>query len=243
MKKQFLLTKIRVPLLVFVLIFQFLYLSAQVQISDSLIKERIQDIQKMLDDGKKNANLWWNGWLIGYSALTVGQGAGIIMGNNEGAKIEWAFGSFTSLLGVASLAFAPMIPVNASNRLALIPENNNEEEIKKLTIAEDLLRLSALREEHGRSWKTHALYGVADAGVELIYCYGFNQPLNSGIRDFAINTVISEAQIWTQPTRAIKDYKNYLIKYIYGENPEVFKFITEWHMNAYPGGISICLAF
>jgi hypothetical protein len=243
MKNTVLFITIRDIFLVFILIFQFSLLSAQVKVSDSLVKERIQCIQKMLDDGKKNANLWWNGWLIGYSALTVGQGAGIFLGNTESARIEWGFGSFTSLLGVVSLVLAPMPAGYAPDRLAQTPENNQEEEFKKLYYAEDLLKLSAQREKAGRSWKMHALCGVVDAGVELIYYYGFNQSLSSGIRDFAINTVISEAQILTQPTRAIKDYKNYCKKYKTGEFSEVYKAKPEWHLSAYPGGIVISMVF
>lgn len=243
MKNKFPLSNIRVTLLVFVLILQFLHLSAQDKLSDTLVKERIQSIQKMLDEGKTNANRWWYGWLIGYSALTVGQGAGYFVSTDENAKVEWAFGSFTSLLGVATQVLMPMVPGYAPDRLALIPENNKEEELQKLNIAEDLLKLSAHREKKGRSWKMHALCGIANAGVELIYCYGFNQPQGIAIRDFAINTFISEAQIWSQPTRAMKDYQSYCRKYKAGENLRVYKPIPEWHVSAYPGGISICLLF
>ena len=243
MKNKAPVTNIRVTLIFFVLIFQFLHLSAQVQLSDSLVKERIQCIQKMLDEGKKNANLWWNGWLVGYGALTVGQGAVSLMSTDENTKIEWAFGSFTSLIGVASQVFMPMVPGYAPDRLALITENNKEEEIKKLNIAEDLLKLSVLREKTGRSWKMHALCGIVNVGVELIYCYGFNQPGGTAIRYFAINTAISEAQIWTQPTKAMKDYKNYCKKYRPIENLGIYKQKPEWHVGVYPGGITACLVF
>ena len=49
-------------ILFFLLIFMFHNptLSAQDEIPDSLVKERIDHIQNMLDEGKPNAKLWWN---------------------------------------------------------------------------------------------------------------------------------------------------------------------------------------
>jgi hypothetical protein len=52
-------------LLLLILLFQFSKLSAQTEIPDSLVNERINYIQKMLDEGKPAAKLWWNAWLYG----------------------------------------------------------------------------------------------------------------------------------------------------------------------------------
>ncbi|HEY5124865.1 MAG TPA: hypothetical protein VIK14_14130, partial [Ignavibacteria bacterium] len=64
----------KVIFFILMFIFQSVILFSQDEIPDSLINERIQYIQHILDQGKPNANRWWYGWLAGYSAATIGQG-------------------------------------------------------------------------------------------------------------------------------------------------------------------------
>lgn len=243
-KKSFSL-KICLAFFIFLLLFQCTLVSAQVKLSDSLVKERIRSIEKMLNEGKANANRWWYGWLIGYSTLSIAQGAGYFLSDDADTRMDWAFGSLSTLVGVATQAFIPMTPGYAPDHLARIPENSSDDALKKLSIAEDLLKCSALREKKGRSWRLHALYGIINVGGGLISVVAFKQPFWGEFTTFAVNTVISEAQIWTQPTRAVKDYESYCKKYKPGESLEAFKSRPrpEWHVGAYPGGVVVTLAF
>jgi hypothetical protein len=234
---------IKIFLVVFVLLFQFLHVSAQIKLSDSIVKERIRSIEKMLNDGKANANRWWYGWLIGYSALSVAQGAGYFLSDDPDAKMDWAFGSLSTLVGVTTQVFYPMTPGIAPDHLARLPENNTDDALKKLSVAEDFLKCSALREKKGRSWRLHTLYGLINVGGGLVSIIAFKQPFWGEFRNFAINTVVSEAQIFTQPTKAMKDYQYYCRKYKAGETLEVYKPKAEWHVSAYPGGVVVSLVF
>ena len=58
-------------LLIILFTFYFLPLLAQSEISDSLVLERIQHIQKTLSKDKRDTKVWWYGWLFGYGAATI----------------------------------------------------------------------------------------------------------------------------------------------------------------------------
>jgi hypothetical protein len=228
---------------VFIFIFQSLNISAQVEIPDSLIMERIQFIEKMLDQGKPNANRWWYGWLVGYSAATIGQGAVYFSSHDKGTRQDMVLGAATTLLGAAGQLLTPMIPGYAPDLIRQIPEDTKEARLQKLDKAEELLKASALREKAGRSWQAHAVIGVVNVSSGLITWLGFKRNVWAGVENFALNTVITEVQIWTQPTRAIKDYQNYCKRFKSGENPIALKSDMSWFVCVSPGSIEIKIVF
>jgi hypothetical protein len=213
-----------------VFIIQFLPLSGQDAISDSIINERLQDIHKLLDQDRKKAQYWWYGWLAGYSVATVGQGIVYFSSENKSTKQDMVLGSATTFLGAIGQLLTPIVSVSP-------------EQCKELYNSEELLKELALREKEGRSWKVHAITGAVNIGSGLITWLGFKRSFWNGVENFALNTVITETQIWTQPTRAIKDYKNYCNKYNSGSDRNILKPEKEWLVRVYPGGIIIELNF
>jgi hypothetical protein len=226
-----------------IFIFQLFSLNGQDIASDSLIAERLQDIQKLLHQDRMNAQRWWYGWLTAYSAATVGQGIVYFSVENKATKQDMALGSATTFLGAMGQLITPIVPRTSSFRDSRIPENVSEDQFIKLDYSEELLKEIALREKAGRSWKVHAVTGVVNVGSGLITWLGFKRTVWEGVGNFALNTVITETQIWTQPTRAIKDYQNYCKKYYSGSGPGVSKPEKECFVRVYPGGIAIKLLF
>ncbi len=222
---------------------QLRFSNAQDTLPDSLVRERIQVIQEMLDQGKKNANLWWYGWLAGYSAATVAQGAVVISSDKLATRQDMALGAITTLLGAAGQVIAPMTPGYAPDRLKELPEGSPEENRKKLTAAEKLLEECALREKEGRSWKIHVVDGAANLSCGFIVWLGFKRTIPAGLENVALNTVICEAQIFSQPTRAIKDYAAYCKKYKPGQNLTVNPPRITWFFTMVPGGIGVKMVF
>lgn len=231
--------------LFFLLVFMFHFsrLSAQNEIPDSLTKERINSIQNMLDQGKPTAKLWWNAWLYGYSAGTVVQGAVFLSSDELKTRQDMALGAATSLIGTVGQLIMPMTPANAPGKLALIPGDTPEERIKKLNKAEELFEASAKREKDGRSWQMHVVSSAINLSSGMITWLGFDRTLQSGLINFAINEVITETNIWTQPTRAIKDYKNYCERYKNGLPSAMYKPKSQLFVNAFPGGLALRLVF
>jgi hypothetical protein len=217
--------------------------TAQDNLSDSLVTERLQTINQMLGEGKANANRWWYGWLIGYSAATIVQGSVIIISEDLSTRQDMALGAVTTFLGAAGQVFTPRVPGYASGRLNSIPEETSEERRNKLAEAERLLGESASIEERGRSWKTHALYSIVNLSSGLVTWIGFDRSIWAGLGNFALNTAITEAQIFTQPTRAMKDYEKYRKKYNMGAEQSYVANDAYWTMNVYPGGFVVRFVF
>jgi hypothetical protein len=212
-------------------------------IPDSLVKVRIQLIQNKLDEGKKNANLWWYGWIAAYGTATLAQGAVFLFSDKLATRQDMALGALTTLLGVGGQLIDPMVPGYAPARLREFPEGSPGQNLLKLQEAEKLFEESALREKEGRSWKIHALDGAVNFGCGFVVWLGFKRTPLAGIENFAMNTAICEVQIFTQPTRAIRDYNAYCRQYKPSQNltcqvPEV-----TWSFTTVPGGIGLRLTF
>lgn len=232
--------------IVIVLLFftsEFSKLLAQNELPDNEIKERIEYIRNVLEQGKPASKLWWNGWLYGYAAATAGQGAVALATNSLSTRQDMVLGAATTLIGAAGQLAMPMLPSFAPKKLELIPEDTPEERLYKLERAEELFEACALREKDGRSWKMHAASGAVNLGSGLVTWLGFKRTIWAGLGNFALNTAITEAQIWTQPVRAIREYKEYCERYKSGLTYLPNRHKSSLFVNAYPGGIAFRFVF
>lgn len=243
MKKSFVSTNSGIILLLLLVLFQIYPALAQNKLSDAQMQERIQLIQQMLEQGKTNANRCWYGWLIGYSAATIGQGAVFLTNEDKETRQDMALGATTTFLGVMGQIITPMVSGIAPDRLADIAESTPEEKSNKLLEAEKLLKECALREKDGRSWKTHAIAGAVNLGSGLVVWLGFKRSIWEGVGNFALNTVVTEVQIWTQPTKAITDYDDYIKKYKSEEKMGCRKSETRWSITISPERLGISILF
>lgn len=234
---------IRVTTLLLVFCYEFIRVTAQDVLPDSLVRERIQVIQNMLKEGKKGANLWWYGWFIGYNAATLAQGAVVISSDKLATRQDWTLGAISTVLGAAGLLIAPMTPGYSTNSLEEMPEGTPEECLLKLQEAEKLLENCALREKSGRSWKTHTLDGAVNIGCGAVMWFGFKRNFIQGISNIAMNTAICETQIFTQPTRAIRDYNSYCQKYKPLDIKAYAPPLVNWYFTMVPGGLGIKMVF
>jgi len=200
------------PIVIVLLLYFVIQTSAtlgQDRLTDPQITERLQRIEQMLEQGKSAANLWWDGWLIGYGTATATQAAVGLTSDDRGTKQDMYLGAATTFLGVMGQVIAPMTPSSALDQLAAMPASTPEERKVKLQRAEQWLKDSAVREKSGRSWQTHAITGGVNLCSGLVVWLGFKRSVWEGAGNFLLNTAITELQIWTQPTRAIRDYENY----------------------------------
>lgn len=216
---------------------------AQDSIPNSRVIERIHVIQTMLNDGKKNANLWWYGWLYGYSAATVAQGTVAVFAGKLSTRQDMILGAATTFLGAAFQLVTPMVPGYAPKRLQEMPEGTPEENRLKLEEAEKLLEASARRERDGRSWKIHVLDGLVNVSSGFIVWFGFDRNFGQGFVNASYNQAICEAQIFTQPTRAIRDYNVYCLKYKPGQSLTLKPPPVSWYFTMIPGGLGLRLVF
>lgn len=233
-------------------------------------KERIAYIQNVLDDGKKNAQIWYGLWIAAYAGLAAGQfGLGTIAWNHNARwsmwnkmqddfnisnkstfprKEQWVnyyVGGTKAALSCGLLIIQPFTPAFAAGRLAVMPEGTPEEMNKKLTAAERLLEQSAKKERMGRAWWKHLL-GVAvnGAGSVIIWqCQKGKDPWKDALISFASGFTVFELTIWTQPMRAVKDWDNYKKKYKGGAGAYHEEDVDRWFITLCPGGLAAGVYF
>ncbi|NVO20111.1 MAG: hypothetical protein HXX13_10445 [Bacteroidetes bacterium] len=215
---------------------------AQQQLQDSINYRQLKEISRMLEKGKPAANTWWYGWFWGYTAATVVQSGIAITSKNLGTRQDMYLGAGTTFLGAAGQLLTPMTAGKAPGKISNLSELTPSEREDKLFVAEELFRQSAEREKEGRSWKTHAICSVVNLGSGVITWIGFKRSIWAGLGNFALNTAISEAQIWSMPTRALRDYK-YYIKSNKELKPLSHLNKLKWYVSAFPGGASVHLDF
>ncbi|MRR18555.1 hypothetical protein EG827_00030 [bacterium] len=211
--------------------------------TDSVRVESIRDIQMTSLQDKQNAQIWWYGWLAGYSAATAGQA--IVAASTESltTRQDMVLGAGTTFLGALGQLITPLGPRDALKGYPSVKQYMSGDHPVSPEEAMELLKILAAREKEGRSWKTHAIAGAVNLSSGLITWLGFKRTVWDGLTNFALNTAVTEAQIWTQPTRAIKDYERYLREYHPGEGMIPLKPESEWTVCVYPGGIALKVDF
>ena len=210
--------------------------------ADSLVKEKLQSIGQMLAQSSKNENIWLYSWAGTYTAATIVQGALFANSNDKATRQDMALGAATTALGALGQLITPLKSSKSIKKLALLPEATPNERLIKLQKAEILFKESALGEKSGRAWQTHAINGAVNLGSAIITWVAFDRDVWAGLTNFALNTLISELLIFTQPVRLMKNYKKYQNKYY---SPQAFYNQAKaiWSVSVYPQGIKISLVF
>lgn len=195
--------------------------AAEVTLTDQEMNERITFIQQALNDEESAGRLWWSGFTFVYG---VAAGYQLHAGFNHKDEKRPAniVGGTKSLLGSLSLLVAPFPAAFAPEKLRETPDDNLKAKLEK---AESLLKDSAKAEKMGKSWMNHALtIGVNTAGALVIgltykdYLKDRNEsPEKEALASLISGIIVSELQIWLQPSKAIDNWNTYEQKYISGK--------------------------
>jgi hypothetical protein len=198
------------------------------------------DLQSMAERDKKGAQTWWYSWIGLYSAATAGQGIVAVSSDDLSLRQDMVLGAATTFLGAAGTLLTPVVPgKNAMEKYGFPADKTLYDD----EYYETMLREIAEREKAGRSWKIHAVAGAVNLGSGLVTWLGFKRTVWDGLINFAMNTVITEAQIWSQPVRAVKDYDRYLTEMAGGVTPEQTGPERKIYLGSYPGGITFRVIF
>jgi len=181
---------------------------ADARAEDADVARRIAWIEARLARGTGAADRWWTGWYVGFTALTVGQGAVAVATTDPGLRADMAVGAVGASLGVAPLGLFPFEPRFAASDLAAEAGGTAGERRRKLAVAERLLAESADAEAFGRSWAVHLLGGGVSLGLGLVLAIAYDR-LASGILNFVGGVALTELSIFTQPTDAIDAWREY----------------------------------
>jgi hypothetical protein len=243
MKKGSSNTGLTVIIFLSIFIFRDLPLYSQISDQDTLRHAQSSEFQSVVDHDRKSAQSWWYGWLAGYSAATAGQAIVYFSTDEKSTRQDMALGSATTLLGAIGVLLTPIVPPKASYQIRNLQAGDSTSWNYDVANSEKLLKEIARREKEGRSWKFHAVSGAVNIGSGLITWLGFKRSIMDGLLNFALNTVITEAQVWTQPVKAIKDYQNYCGNNATGSIPHILKPERKLYLCSYPSGFSLRIDF
>jgi hypothetical protein len=237
-------TLIRSFLTLLVVIFYFAAnLKAQGVSSDSTVIVRLEAIHKMLQHDEMQTNRWWWSWLAGYSAATVGQGVAGMVSDNLQTRQDLFLGATTAFIGAAGQFLTPVTLSGYTQQISLLPENTANERLGKLNASEEFLQKRALAETKGRSWQMHAATGAVNVGSGLITWFGFDRTWQDGLINFALNTVVTEAQIWSQPIIAKRGLASYQKHFISENRRQSGRYAYKYTVSAGANGILVRMTF
>jgi len=184
-------------------------------LDDAAVNARIDFIQQSLDAGQARANVWYWGF------TGVQAGSAIVCGilifaerDKPGALENNIISTAQSLLGFFGLIIDPMFAGYAHKKVRALPGSTADERREKLSAAESWLQRSAKREKAGRAWYNHVLGLAVGLTGGLLLAFAFEETdWKDGLLNFGIAVAVNELQIWTQPTKAIKDWDSYQATY------------------------------
>lgn len=208
--------------------------------SDEDVSRRLAFLEARLDRGTAAADRWFYGWYAGYTLLSVGQLSAAVALTNRGLRTDAAVAGASASLGVLALALFPFTPRTAAGTLAAFPEATPEERRAKLSVAERILHQSAEREVRARSWVTHVLGITVSVGTGLFLALAYNRAATGALTTLG-GITLTEAQIFTAPTAAIDDEREYQRLEVRASTPE--RASVTWTVAPAGGGISLVGAF
>jgi hypothetical protein len=185
----------------------FYHLSAQITKPQSSGGWQKSGLRETVIQDAASVNRWWWGWLGAYSAATIGQGIAGITADKLSFRQDMFLSAATTFAGVAGQLISPVQPVKFRKWREMdssgIPEQTRNEEYLKY------LEKMAVAEKKGRGWQMHLASGAVNLTSGMVTWLGFKRTWKDGLMNFALNTVVTEAQIWSQPVKA----KKYLAKF------------------------------
>jgi len=207
------------------------------------VTNRLAFIQSALDGGQKAADLWWYGWITGYSAATAGQLAVYSRSDDEKQRQDMLVGAVTSAFGAAGVLIFPVQAGRFATRLRAMPDDTPEARRVKLAAAEGYLRKAAAQEELGRSFQSQVFATAVNLAGGLTIWLHYNRPAKDGLITFAIGQIISEVQIFSQPMKAVRDLAEYERRSDFGAVGMAGEPRPTWYVRVAPAGFVVGCRF
>ncbi|MEI7421621.1 MAG: hypothetical protein WCK18_05990 [Prolixibacteraceae bacterium] len=210
---------------------------------DAIVHQRIDFLQKSISNDQKGTIQWWYGWLAGYSVLTAGQGAVWYSSQETTLRQDMATGAATTFLGLIGQFVSTYQPQHFAVKFSQLPEGTSAERLSKMTQMEKFLTDRSALEIESRKWKAHLPSLGVNLASGLVTWIGFHRTVWDGVANFALNCVISESQIWTQPLRAKKELKRYHERFGGNESVGIDRREINYNFIVSAGGAGIRIVF
>lgn len=179
---------------------------------DADTEARLAFLEGRLEEGEKGMDWWWGSWMAVY---TIGLAYNVYDGAREGDNSNQAAAFFQagkSALGITQLLLRPHVGRHGADPMQEIPKTSAESCAQRLALAEKHLRIAAKEGNVRKSWTAHVTSLALNLGVAIAIDEGWDDE-GDAWRDFAVSEVAAEINIWSHPTRAVKDWDEYQRQY------------------------------
>jgi len=168
---------------------------------------RMEFVESRLEEGRRAALYWQNGWTAFYAVSSLAQAALWIDADNSDDSVNYGIGALKSAGGLADMLLRPHPGRLGKAPLRELPGATPEQRRRRLDAGETTLLHSAERAASRRSWRPHLkVLGVNLVAGALIAAFGDE---GDAVSSTALGLAIGEANIWTQPARPEEDWDEY----------------------------------
>lgn len=170
---------------------------------------RTEFIESRLEESRRHARYWQNGWTTFFAASAAAQAALWIDADNSDDSINYGIGALKSVGGLADILLRPHPGRYGAELVRSLPEGTSEQRLERLGYGEMVLEDSAARAASRHTWQPHLkVIGVNLVAGALVAAFGDE---GDALASTALGIAIGEAQIWSQPTRYEEDWQAYQV--------------------------------
>jgi len=206
-------------------------------ISDSELDQRLKFIETRLDGLNPKASYWQYGWTGFYAGTAAGQAALAIDEDDNDDQTSYIVGAVKSAGGLAQTLIKPLPAVKSFGRFQSMPSQTRAERMLKLEQGEALLHENASRALQRYGWKRHVI-GIATnlVGGAVIAAYGDS---TDAVTSTVLGIAVSEANIWSEPARAVTDLEDYRNNFRDAQRTGV----RNWRLVPMSAGVAVHISF
>jgi len=177
------------------------------EISNAELEQRLKFIETRLARQSPNARYWQHGWTGFHAASAVVQGVLAVDADDSDDEVNYLVGAVKSTGALAQMLIRPLPAVQSATRFQALPSRSREERIHKVAQGEALLHENADHAATRTSWKRHLIgVGANLFGGVAIAAFGDS---SDAVTSTLLGVAVSEANIWTEPSRALNDLEDY----------------------------------
>jgi hypothetical protein len=206
---------------------------------DASTEERLAFLETRLDEGEFRNKLWWRSWLAVFS---IGFASGVgsaIMHDDESNKADAGITAAKSMFGIFDLTIRPHVSRHGADKIRDMPKSSPEACAARLRFAESTMQQAAKEASTRWDWKRHLWSLTLNLAHGLVIAEAWHDE-GTGWQSFAVSEVSSEAFIWTHPTRARYDWRDYQTQY--GAGP-IGDRTSQLYFAPKPGGVAVVWRF
>ncbi|MCL6271843.1 hypothetical protein M3P05_18135 [Sansalvadorimonas sp. 2012CJ34-2] len=166
------------------ILFLFPIYAAAEQLDDQWLNQKLHKYKPRIE-------LWQNGWLAVHGTSAVADAYRASRTHNRACERVHAVSAASAALGAADLLFRPVIP----------NQSNDDPEQQMRTLAENI--------RWRKSWKGHFDGWLTAIAGAFITAAGPGKD-SDAVEFFLLAGLVTELEIWSLPSGAVKDWDRYL---------------------------------